>query len=153
MSAIKVLLVALVLTGCHMQKQEKEQMHPLEGEWRNLSLRLEMNKKHGDVTKVFEVDETTWEDSLKIRPIRTFYRADGTFNSEHYNLKDSLILNPEGEWTSTEEMITMITLRPFSDTTACTYTIEGAVVTFGCWVDWDEDGEKDDWYVGKQKKY
>lgn len=118
-----------------------------------MSLSVALDKKHGESSDIFEVDEINWEEKLKIRPIRTYFRTDGTFNSEHYNLKDSLIMNPSGTWTASDKEIFMITTSPFSDTTSCTYTIKGDVITFGCWVDWDEDGEKDDWYLGTQKKF
>lgn len=151
----KVILLMLVLAGCSQATKEKGEVkeNPLIGEWRNLTIRVEMDKKQGEPTSVFEANEATWEEKVKIKPIRTYFREDSTFNSEHFNLKDSLVLNPEGTWTATEGEIEMTTLKPFSDTTSCTYSIEGDVITFGCWVDWDEDGEKDDWYVGTQKRY
>lgn len=123
------------------------------GEWRNLTLRVELDKKHGAPTSIFEANEKTWEEKLQIRPIRTYFNEDGSFNSAHYNLSDSLVMNPEGTWAVTGEEITMITTKPFKDTTTCTYSIKDGVVTFGCWVDWDEDGEKDDWYLGTQRKF
>ncbi len=128
-------------------------MPSLIGEWRNVSLRIEMDKNHGEPSSIFEVDDTTWEEKLQIRPIQTFFTEDGHFNSEHYNLQDSLILNPEGTWNATDNEITMITTTPFNDTTACSFNIVNDIVTFGCWVDWDEDGEKDDWYEGTQRKH
>lgn len=153
----KIFLVALsvVVLACQPQgkKAEENGIHPLIGEWRNVDLSVEMDKKNGEPSRVFKVDENTWEDSLQIRPIRTYFRSDGTFNSEHFNLEDSLVLDPSGTWSTADEMITMITTRPFSDTTACEYQINGDVVTFGCWVDWDQDGDKDDWYLGTQKRF
>ncbi|MFZ1805930.1 MAG: hypothetical protein WAU36_01845 [Cyclobacteriaceae bacterium] len=154
---MKFILVSIIILfmGCQppQRKNQSEVVHPLAGEWRNLTLKVEMDKQHGEPTSIFDVNENTWEEQLQIRPIKTYFRNDGTFNSEHFNLQDSLVLNPKGTWTSTDKEITMITTDPFSDTTACSYTIKDNVVTFGCWVDWDEDGEKDDWYLGTQKKY
>ncbi len=154
----KLIPFLIMLTACSPSKQnaeknEKTLPHPLQGEWRNVTLRIEIDKKQGEPSSVLELDEFTWEEKLQIRPIRTYFRDDGTFNSEHFNLKDSLVLNPEGTWSATASEIAMITQRPFTDTTSCTYSLEGDVVTFGCWVDWDQDGEKDDWYLGTQKKY
>lgn len=151
----KVILLMLVLAGCTQGTKDKDEVkqNPLIGEWRNLTIRVEMDKKHGEPTSIFEANEATWEEKVRIKPIRTYFREDNTFNSEHFNLKDSLVLNPEGTWTATEGKMEMITLKPFSDTTSCTYSIAGDVITFGCWVDWDEDGKKDDWYVGTQKRY
>lgn len=152
-----ILIILIAVVSCQNTKEnsssQEEQLATLVGEWTNLTLHVEMDKKNGEPSSVFDVNEKTWEEQLQIRPIRTYFRGDGTFNSEHFNLQDSLVLNPSGSWTASEGKITMITTKPFSDTTSCTYTIKGNVVTFGCWVDWDEDGEKDDWYLGTQKRY
>jgi len=151
---IKHVALSLLLISCSAkQPDQKKLTADLAGEWRNVTLRVELDKKQGEPTSVFEVNEETWESTLQIRPIRTYFKPDGKFNSEHFNLTDSLVLNPEGTWSATTDEITMITLKPFNDTTSCTYRIEGNVVTFGCWVDWDEDGEKDDWYLGTQKRF
>lgn len=152
----KYLFVFIILFSCSSKSGENRESYKFESlvsEWRNLTLKVELDKKQGRPSSIFEVNENTWEEQLQIRPIRTYFRNDGTFNSEHFNLQDSLVLNPSGSWTATDGEITMMTTQPFSDTTTCTYTIKGNVVTFGCWVDWDEDGEKDDWYLGTQQKY
>ncbi|MGE0590492.1 MAG: hypothetical protein AB7O48_18070 [Cyclobacteriaceae bacterium] len=154
----KLLIVVVffgALISCKQQDKKvgDDTPHPLAGEWRNVDLTVEYDKKNGQTTRVFAVDENTWEDSLQIRPIRTYFKSDGTFNSEHFDLNDSLILDPSGTWLIENDMITMITTKPFSDTTACEYKINGDVVTFGCWVDWDQDGSKDDWYLGTQKRF
>lgn len=152
----KYLFVFIILFSCSSKSGENRESYKFEslvGEWRNLTLKVELDKKQGRPSSIFEVNENTWEEQLQIRPIRTYFRNDGTFNSEHFNLQDSLVLNPSGSWTATDGEVTMMTTQPFSDTTTCTYTIKGNVVTFGCWVDWDEDGEKDDWYLGTQQKY
>ncbi|HNP07744.1 MAG TPA: hypothetical protein PKN99_08950 [Cyclobacteriaceae bacterium] len=152
----KYLFVFIILFSCSSKSGENRESYKFESlvsEWRNLTLKVELDKKQGRPSSIFEVNENTWEEQLQIRPIRTYFRNDGTFNSEHFNLQDSLVLNPSGSWTATDGEVTMMTTQPFSDTTTCTYTIKGNVVTFGCWVDWDEDGEKDDWYLGTQQKY
>lgn len=151
---IVIAWLMICVSSCQTSKSENiADQNSLVGEWRNMSLRVELDKKHGAPSSIFEVNESSWENELQIRPIQTSFNKDGTFNSAHYNLQDSLVLNPEGTWTATAEEVLMITTSPFSDTTSCTYTIKDGVVTFGCWVDWDEDGEKDDWYLGTQKKY
>lgn len=100
----KVILLMLVLAGCTQGTKDKDEVkqNPLIGEWRNLTIRVEMDKKHGEPTSIFEANEATWEEKVRIKPIRTYFREDNTFNSEHFNLKDSLVLNPEGTWTATE---------------------------------------------------
>ncbi|MEQ8423387.1 MAG: hypothetical protein RIA63_01665, partial [Cyclobacteriaceae bacterium] len=108
-----LLIVGLFLVGCQPSKQNNEiseensteKSSPLIGEWRNLTLRVELDKKQGEPSSVFEVDENTWKETLQIHPIRTYFRSDGSFNSEHFNLNDSLVLNPEGTWTATADEI------------------------------------------------
>ncbi len=148
------ILMLIWVAGCQATTSDNTTTdNSLYGEWRNLTLKVELDKKHGEPTSIFEVNESTWESELQIRPFQTFFNKDRTFNSAHYNLQDSLVLNPHGTWTATTEKVLMITTAPFSDSTACIYSIKDDIVTFGCWVDWDEDGEKDDWYLGTQKKY
>lgn len=101
--------MVFILVSCQTPKRESIAESPLLGEWRNMSLSVALDKKHGESSDIFEVDEINWEEKLKIRPIRTYFRTDGTFNSEHYNLKDSLIMNPSGTWTASDKEIFMIT--------------------------------------------
>jgi len=71
----------------------------LVGPWQSGSLKLTMNTfGNKDTTRVFEVDETTWQAKMGMRPIHTIYFGDGTFISEHRNLKDSVIFSPAGVW-------------------------------------------------------
>lgn len=101
---------------------------------------------------MFEVDRPQWEEKLKIKPIRSFFRADSTWNSAHYNLKDSLVYDPSGKWLIAQGKLTMLQLLPSVDTTIYNYNVRSDTATFEALVDWDMDGKKDDKYFGRQIK-
>lgn len=123
------------------------------GEWNNLSIKIDIHTKNNSNTnEVFEVNRPEWEERLKIKPIRSFFREDSTWNSAHYNLKDSLVYNPSGKWWIENGKLVMLQKLPSPDTTIYSYHIEKDTATFECMLDWDMDGKKDDFYSGKQIK-
>ncbi len=154
-----ILLFAMVFViSCGNDKKDKEPSgekpslaQQLAGEWNNLYLKVDVNSKNNtDSNEVFEADLPQWEEKLKIKPIRTFFRADSTWNSAHYNLKDSLVYNPSGKWWLEGDRLTMLQQFPSPDTTAYTVTIKSDTATFESILDWDMDGKKDDKYFGRQ---
>jgi hypothetical protein len=123
------------------------------GEWNNLSIRINIQSKNNlDTSEVFEVSRSEWEERLRIKPIRTFFRADSSWNSAHYNLKDSLVYNPSGKWWITENKLVMLQEFPSPDTTRYTMILKKDTVSFESLLDWDMDGKKDDLYFGRQIK-
>ena len=152
------LLGLLLLTACNNSGiKEKDASgsakDQLIGEWNNFSIKVGINSRNNtDTNEVFEVGRPQWEDKLKIKPIRTFFRADSTWNSAHYNLKDSLIYDPSGRWWIQEDKLTMLQLLPSPDTTVYSFSIKNDTASFECVIDWDMDGKKDDEYSGKQIK-
>lgn len=149
---------ALFLVACNSSdnnqgKAAPSQEQQLIGEWNNLSIRIDINSKNNsDTNEVFEVDRPQWEERLKIKPIRSFFRTDSTWNSAHYNLKDSLIYDPSGKWWVADGKLTMLQLLPSADTTIYNYSLKSDTATFEALVDWDMDGKRDDKYFGKQIK-
>lgn len=123
------------------------------GEWNNLSIKVDINSNNNsDSNEVFEVNLAEWEEKLKIKPIRTFFRKDSSWNSAHYNLKDSLVYNPSGKWWVENDKLVMVQQFPSVDTTTYSFLLEKDTVSFECIIDWDMDGKKDDKYFGKQVK-
>ncbi|HEY6504695.1 MAG TPA: hypothetical protein VIZ28_12020 [Chitinophagaceae bacterium] len=158
MKKILIWLLATSIIACNNSANQKEEVtasvvEQLTGEWNNLSIRVEINSKNNaDSNEVFEVGRPQWEEKLKIKPIRTFFRADSTWNSAHYNLKDSLVYDPSGKWWIERDKLTMLQLLPSSDTTVYDFTLKNGIASFKCMLDWDMDGEKDDQYFGIQRK-
>lgn len=151
------LLLFLVFTGCshRIQSSAKPSGNAvlLIGEWNNLSIKIDIQSKNNtSANEVFEVNRPDWESTLKIKPIRTFFRADSTWNSAHYNLKDSLVYDPSGKWWLMGNTLIMAQQLPTRDTNIYQLTITKDTATFICLLDWDQDGKKDDNYVGRQVK-
>ena len=150
-----VFFFLLCLAGCGNPEKNDPAKTPVRekliGEWNNLSIKISMNSKNNsDSNELLEVDRPVWEQTLKIKPIRTFFRADSSWNAAHYNLKDSLVYNPSGKWWFENDKLIMMQYFPSPDTTAYDLDIKNDTATFEANVDWDRDGKKNDVYFGKQ---
>lgn len=150
-------LLCLSILSLHCNEKIKKAGHgstsgqSLVGEWNNVYLKVEtISKSNGNENEVLEVRRDEWEARLKIKPIRSFFREDSTWNSAHYNLNDSLVYDPSGKWWTDADRLTMLQTKPSPDTTIYTFTVKGDTATFEALVDWDRDGKKDDRYFGKQ---
>jgi len=124
------------------------------GEWRNSYTKIIMHTfKSSDSTKVLELNEKDWENVMQVRPIRTFFKADGTYNSEHRNLNDSIIYNPAGKWNIAGDSLFMTDTFPQKGLSyKYKIAIDGNIAEFKGEEDFDQDGVKDDEYYGSQKK-
>jgi hypothetical protein len=124
------------------------------GEWRNLYTKVTMHTfKNTDSTRVLEVDEANWERMMSSKPIRTFFKADGTYNSEHRNLNDSMVYNPAGRWSLTGDSLFMTDTFPQRGVSyRYKILLKDNIVEFWGVEDFDQDGTKDDNYYGTQQK-
>jgi hypothetical protein len=148
-------LLLMVLIACKEtgKKQKRIVTTDLIGEWNNIYMKVDFYSEiHPDSGNVLEVDRDHWEEKLKIKPIRTFYRADSTWNSAHLNLHDSLVYNPSGKWWLEGDSLVMQQLFPSLDTTRYKFTLNGDTASFECMIDLDGDGTKNDHYFGRQIK-
>jgi hypothetical protein len=157
MNRILIGLAAIFFISCQNtddgKKKDIFEAQDLTGEWNNLSIKINIHSKNNsDSNEVFEVSRPEWEEKLKIKPIRTFFRSDSTWNSAHYNLKDSLVYNPSGKWWIKENKLVMLQDFPSPDTTSYTLLLKKDTASFESLLDWDMDGKKDDLYFGRQLK-
>lgn len=157
MSKILTGLVALFIVACQgsgINRQENTfGSKELTGEWNNLSIKIDIHSKNNsDSNEVFEVNRPEWEERLKIKPIRTFFRSDSSWNAAHYNLKDSLVYNPSGKWWLEKDKLVMLQSFPSPDTTTYSLLLQKDTASFEAMLDWDMDGKKDDKYFGRQIK-
>ena len=155
----KIIMILLVIISfsCGSSETKSEEApassSDIIGEWNNIYLKVEtITKRNTDSSEVLEVTAAEWNDKLKIKPIRSFFRTDSTWNSAHYDLKDSLIYDPSGKWWLAGDKLTMVQLLPSADTTTYTLGIKNDTASFTAMIDWDGDGKKDDKYFGKQIK-
>ncbi len=154
---IKYAFVLAILVACNESSNTKKETDSsakqLIGEWNNLSMKVDIHSKNNsDSNEVFEVNRPEWEAKLKIKPVRTFFREDSSWNSAHYSLKDSLVYNPSGKWWIENDKLVMLQQLPSPDTTIYSLHIMKDTASFECMLDWDMDGKKDDNYSGKQIK-
>jgi len=149
--------MVLALGCCTDKEKSGKRLRPkqLYGQWRNVYLKLEMfSYRNGDSTRVLEVNEKDWEERMGIQPIRTYYWPDGTYNSLHYNLNDSLIFNPSGKWFLRGDSIVMQDTFPeLREPYHYKVTLYGDILEFSGTEDCDNDGKRDDHYYGTQRKY
>jgi hypothetical protein len=125
------------------------------GEWRNTYLKVTMNSAGGvaDSVKVLEADSTNWNEKLGIKPIRTFFEADGTYHSDHYDLNDSLLFSATGKWSIINDTLIMDQNSPHKTSYRMKTSVDKSVARFHGNLDFDEDGEEDDEYTGWQRKF
>ena len=148
-----LLMVALISCNYENNRKTTAPTQQMTGEWSSLSIKVDIQSKNNtDSNQLFEVDRVNWEEVLKIKPIRTFFRADSTWNSAHYDLNDSLVYNPSGKWWIENEKLVMQQMLPSLDTTVYALLIIKNTASFECLLDWDMDGKKDDKYYGTQVK-
>lgn len=151
---LPLVVLAFGIACTYEASENKELSERLLGEWRNSSLKIEMKTyKNKDTSFTFEVNENNWEAKMNIKPIRTIFRANRTYNSEHYALNDSLIYNPAGKWLILGDTLHMWDTFPNIDHTyKYKVNFKDDLVKFTGIEDCDGDGKEDDLYTGTQKK-
>lgn len=159
---IILLVISLFFISCAVKENSENLSDQLTGEWRNISMKVEMQTiNNTDSASTLEVTEANWEQVLKIRTIQTFFKADGTYNSVHTNLNDSVIYNPAGKWSVTGDSIIMTDTFPqagisykyrLSIREQNTNGKQELLAEFWGVEDFDQDGKKDDSYYGVQRK-
>jgi len=156
MNYLFVLLVFSIIASCINAKSRTDQQpqHPLVGEWVNTYLRVDMHTyKNSDTTRIMEADESNWEQKLKAKTIHSFYRADGSYNSVHRNLKDSIVYNPAGVWSTKADSLYMTDTFPKHGIKyVYKYKINKSIAEFWGTEDFDQDGKIDDTYYGRQRR-
>ena len=131
--------------------KNKNLQEALPGEWRNLSMTVNMKSvNNSGQDSISAVPEGEWETILNIKPIRTIFSQDGTFQSEYRNLSDSVIFVSAGTWTVTGDTLSM---TESGSTNHYFIRIANGKAEFTGYIDWDGDGESDDLYVGIQKRF
>lgn len=119
------------------------------GQWYNESIKVELDALNGDVDSVFNVPKGQWEAILKIKPILTTYTQNGKYSSEYVELNGEPLQTSNGEW---EVKGDSLYLTERGQTTAYFFDWQEGKASFSGYLDWDNDGLKDDLYYGVQIK-
>jgi hypothetical protein len=150
---IAFLLLLIIILSCSTYNKESSLTSELAGEWRNTYLKVEMNSyQNQDTLVVMIADTSNWEAVIGLKPIRTFFLEDGTYHSDHYSLKDSLLFSAKGSWKMESDTLVMDEVSPAMATYRLKTVINQNEVEFAGHLDFDEDGRADDFYVGKQRR-
>lgn len=145
---------ALMLCFAFKNRQQNPLYKQLIGEWRNVYVKITMPpSKTGGVSVIMEADSSNWEARLKIKPIRTHFKADGSYYSEYPNLKDSIVRKVAGTWALKADTLVMTQLTPTKSETRLHIAIANNVATFSGMIDFTGSGKTNDSYLGKQRKF
>lgn len=153
-----LVFLLFLVCGCTTSTTKDEAKNSLAdeliGEWRNTYIKITMNSFNGitDSIRVMEADTSNWEDVIKMKPIRTFFEADGTYHSDHYSISDSLLFIAKGTWKTSHDTLTLDQTSPNEGIYSFKTSIKDGIATFSSTLDFDEDGLSDDTYFGQQKK-
>ncbi len=124
----------------------------LYGEWRNVSMII-TTAHNTPNSAVEEYKEENWEKDLKIKPIRTYYNADGTYISEYRDLDNIVFNTTSGTWATKQDSVVLNQTKPEKRSAAYHVNFQSEnTATFSALLDWTNNGKKDDLYVGKQQR-
>jgi len=124
----------------------------LYGEWRNVSMII-TTAHNTTKSTVEEYKEENWEKDLKIKPIRTYYNADGTYISEYRDLDNIVFNTTSGTWKTKQDSVVLNQTKPEKRSAAYHVKFQSEnTATFSALLDWTNNGKKDDLYVGKQQR-
>ena len=157
MRALPVIFLFLgLIARANAQTQQSAPASPLSkalvGEWFNRYVRIDIVGSTGE-KKTMEADSTNWEQRLGIKPIHTFFAADGSYYSEYRDLRDSLVRKTAGQWAiSRGDTLVMWEKQPEEETLKLKLTIRGNTATFSGFIDFDGEGIANDGYFGIQQK-
>ncbi|MCB0705172.1 MAG: hypothetical protein KDC34_07670 [Saprospiraceae bacterium] len=120
------------------------------GTWENISLEVIVNSfNNTDSSFSILVPRGSWEEKLGIKPIKTTYDGNNTYQSEYRNPSDSLIRTTRGIWNIFGD--TLMLIEPEA-TYEYKVRIRESMAEFQSILDWDGDGKFDDSYKGTQIK-
>jgi len=150
----RLLLLFLLASCATATLRDRNKTRALHGEWRNTYLKITMESyKNGDTSKIVEATEENWEKLFKAQPVRTFFNPDGSYHSEHRDLKDSIFYDPAGKWEVRGDSIYMRDTFPKKGVNyTYWFAVKGATAQFRGVEDFDGDGKADDLYEGVQRK-
>ena len=147
-------VLSLMLSACSPTKNIQDDLHKkLVGEWRNVYVKIKINNPEAGKSVIMEADSTNWEEKLDIKPIRTFFKEDGTYYSEFRDIKDSITGSPSGLWSLKGDTISMTQNKQGGTVTKMRLRIAKDKATFSGMIDFQGDGKADDEYFGIQRRF
>ena len=122
----------------------------LVGTWKNKSIQVKMNSfENTDSVHWLIVEDNNWESVLNIKPIETTYFEDGRFESVYTDLNDVVLGVESGHWLLVNDSL-ILKSKHYNNSYSMKWHEDE--LQFTAWLDWDNDGKKDDLYNGRQVK-
>jgi hypothetical protein len=146
-----ILVLGIAMIGC-APKDSKTLQSMIPGEWRNVYIKVILNNGGPDEKQLVESDSAHWEERVHIKPIRTFFASNGTYRSDYYTIRDSLFRTVTGKWRFSNDTLLMDQLTPAMSSYKLKANLTDGLGVFEGMLDFDQDGNKDDYYLGKQRK-
>lgn len=150
-NALDKLLIVLVVffMSCQPEDQNVQKApdysQQLNGTWEMIELSVKVNQ---DSIVNFAVRENDWTSLLQVKPAQTTFFRDNTFKREFNSLSDDLIDLEEGSYYLQKDTLYLYSL----DTAIYKIHLSKGQMLWSGFVDWDDDGVRDDFYVGRQRK-
>ncbi len=150
---ILLMSAMLLIGGCYSPHKDISRKD-LIGEWHNFYVNLEMPSYQGGASTFrLEANEMNWEELMEMKPIRTFFRENGTYVSEYRNLEDSVFMIHSGYWEIANDSLILRQREPVPIDYRYAVSLQGDTATFVAVMDFDGDGQEDDHYQGIQTKF
>ncbi|MEP2024127.1 MAG: hypothetical protein ABJH98_19835 [Reichenbachiella sp.] len=148
MKNLTLLFLVFILLSCATKKDEPLREEELIGKWTNLSLLVTMKRLEKE-DSILHAREGEWEKVLKIKPIISEFKEDGTFTAQYSNLNEEIIKEDEGKWFIRNDSLV---IEVEGNETTYHFTVNNDRVMYKAKLDWDGEGHKNDFYDGVQVK-
>ncbi|MDW3208470.1 MAG: hypothetical protein R8N23_01285 [Reichenbachiella sp.] len=148
MKNLVLIFLTLFMLSCSTKKEEPLREEELIGKWTNLSLLVTMKRLEKE-DSILHAKEGEWEKVLKIKPILSEFKDDGTFKAQYSNLDEEIIKEDEGKWFIRNDSLVIVI---DGHETTYHFTVNNDRVMYKAHLDWDGEGHKNDYYDGVQIK-
>jgi len=128
-----------------------EQETGVVGSWKNKSIDVDLHTyNNSDTSFHVAVNEDNWKIKMNINPIITEINEDGTFLTNYRDTLNHVFHQNKGTWYIDGDSLFLIDEKgikyPYK------VRINGDILKMSTNVDYDEDGVKDDYYLGEYIK-
>jgi hypothetical protein len=148
-----LLLLAILLRYYYLNTFKTWQKAAVVGRWQNTYIKVVLHTPNDTLAEVFCADSLNWQQKLHIKPIITFFNADGTYYSEYRNLSNTLLRKPFGTWKITADSMVLTQAWPKKVVYKFKFDICDSMLILTGLVDFDDDGTPNDVYYGRQIRY
>lgn len=152
-----LLLAVFILSSCQTEPKDQEAeaetldlAQTLPGTWEMVSLRVKVNSfENTDSSYVLEIKEEEWDKVYFVKPVKTYYELDNKYRRAYFNVNGEVVSEDRGMWNAFSDTLMMI-----EPNVTYQYKIDqqpSGLLQFSTVLDWDNDGQEDDEYLGVQR--